>query len=263
MAAGHAVPGRRAPGPPDRLALIALALVLVGIVAFLQLAAFVTHEAPGGLDARIILALRNPADLSDPIGPAWFEEAMRDITGLGGTIVLVMVSFAAFAFLVMTRRSHAALMLAASVIGAIVLSQSLKLGIARPRPDLVSHGARVYTQSFPSGHAMMSAAVYLTLAALLARTQESPRLKVYIISVATLLTMIVGVSRVYLGVHWPTDVLAGWLGGAAWAILCWTIMYWLQGRGDVEPETPAPDEAGETPAAPAPMARRDAPPADS
>ncbi len=230
--------------PVDSRALLALALVIAGAVAFLRLAAYVAGETPGEFDVRIITALRNPADLSDPIGPGWLEEAMRDITALGGTVVLLIVSCAAFVFLLMTGKSHAAIVLAGAVIGAIVLSQLLKFGIGRPRPDLVPHGARVYTQSFPSGHAMMSAAVYLTLAALLSRTQRLPRVKIFIIGVAALITALVGASRVYLGVHWPTDVLAGWVGGAAWAILCWMVMYWLQRRGQVEKaDTPASGDA--------------------
>ena len=220
----------------ERWALVALAVAAVFSLAFIRIAAYVNGETPGEFDVHIITALRNPADLSDPLGPGWLEEAMRDLTGLGGTIVLVIVSLAAFFFLLMTGRTHSAYMLAASVIGAMILSQTMKLGFNRPRPDLVPHGARVYTMSFPSGHAMMSTAVYLTLAALLARTQQRSRVRIFIIFVAAMLTILVGASRVYLGVHWPTDVLAGWAGGAAWAIFCWTAMYWLQQRGKIEPQ---------------------------
>ena len=231
--------------PTDWRALLALALVIAGVAVFLRLAAYVAGETPGEFDVRILTALRNPADLSDPIGPGWLEEAMRDLTALGGTIVLLIVSSVAFAFLLMTGKSHAAYLLAAAVIGAIVLSEIIKIEVARPRPDLVPHATRVYTQSFPSGHAMMSAAVYLTLAALLARTQRRRRVKIFIIGMAAMITALVGASRVYLGVHWPTDVIAGWIGGAVWAILCWTIMYWLQRRGHVEPpDGPGADDPG-------------------
>ncbi len=238
---GHPSPFRilRAAGS-ERLALVALAVAAILSLAFIRIAAYVSGATPSEFDVQIIMALRNPADLSDPIGPGWLEEAMRDLTGLGGTIVLVIFSLAAFLFLLMTGKTHSAYMLAASVIGAMILSQTMKLGFNRPRPDLVPHGARVYTMSFPSGHAMMSAAVYLTLAALLARTQQRSRVRVFIIFIAALLTILVGASRVYLGVHWPTDVLAGWAGGAAWAIFCWTAMYWLQQRGKIEPQDPDP-----------------------
>jgi undecaprenyl-diphosphatase len=116
----------------------------------------------------------------------------------------------------------------------VLLSSLLKLGFDRPRPDLVAHGAQVYSASFPSGHALMSAVAYLTLGALLARVQKGRRLKLYVLAVAVTLTFLIGVSRVYLGVHWPTDVLAGWCIGSAWALTCWVLAIWLQGRGEME-----------------------------
>jgi len=96
----------------------------------------------------------------------------------------------------------------------------------RPRPDLVSHLVDVQTSSFPSGHATLSAVVYLTIGALLAREQPSRGLRFYVMAVAILATMLIGCSRVYLGVHWPTDVLAGWAIGSAWAMLWW-IAAWV------------------------------------
>jgi undecaprenyl-diphosphatase len=110
----------------------------------------------------------------------------------------------------------------------------LKRGFARPRPALVPHGVLVHTASFPSGHAMLSAVVYLTLGAVLARVQPQRRLKAYVLTVAVVLTMLVGLSRIYLGVHWPTDVLAGWVAGAAWALMVWCVAVWLQRHGALE-----------------------------
>lgn len=230
-------------GAMERSALLALVLFAAAIVVFLSLGEYVGGPAPRDVDVRILMALRNPADLADPIGPAWFEEAMRDLTALGGTSILLIVFLSVFGFLLLTGRTHAAWFVAGATIGAVILSQTLKFGYGRPRPDLVPHGARVYTQSFPSSHAMMSAAVYLTLAALLARTQAQPQAKAFILAVAALLTALTGASRVYLGVHWPSDVAAGWAAGAAWAVLCWSVMYALQQRGAVEPEGPSPAEA--------------------
>lgn len=190
-------------------------------------------------DERILLALRTPGDLSNPIGPIWFEEMMRDFTAIGSTGVLTLMVLAVAGFLVMTRKGHAAVAVLVAVVGGVLVSQTMKWAYARPRPELVPHGAEVYTASFPSGHAMMSAIVYLTLGALLARTQSSPAVKAYVMSVAVILTVLVGTSRVYLGVHWPTDVLAGWVLGAVWALGCWFVMVWLQGRGQVETESHA------------------------
>ena len=156
---------------------------------------------------------------------------MRDFTALGSTGVLTLMVLSVAGFLAMTRKGHAAIFVLVSVVGGMLISQTMKWAFARPRPDLVPHGAEVYTASFPSGHSMMSAVVYLTLGALLARTQSDRAVKVYILTIAVSLTVLVGISRVYLGVHWPTDVLAGWSLGGVWALLCWLVMVWLQTRG--------------------------------
>jgi undecaprenyl-diphosphatase len=113
----------------------------------------------------------------------------------------------------------------------LIVSQSLKSFFHRPRPDLVPHLAQVYTSSFPSGHAMLSATVFLTIGALLGRFVQEPVLKAYFLIVAGVLTLLVGVSRVYVGVHYPTDVLAGWTAGLAWALICWLVARWMQHRG--------------------------------
>jgi undecaprenyl-diphosphatase len=144
------------------------------------------------------------------------------------------VTLAVIGFLLIDGKRHAALLVLVSIGGGTLLSSGLKGLFDRPRPDLVPHGVEVYTMSFPSGHATLSAVTYLTLGALLARVQPRRRVKAYLLSVAVLLAVLIGASRVYLGVHWPTDVLAGWCVGAAWAMLCWTVATWLQRRGEVE-----------------------------
>ena len=145
----------------------------------------------------------------------------------------------------LARQRGAARLVAVSVGGGTALSSLLKLGFARPRPDLVPHAVEVYTASFPSGHAMLSAVTYLTLAALLARVQPRRRLRIYVLALAVLTSLLVGASRVYLGVHWPSDVAAGWCVGAAWALLCWLAALRLQRTGRVERADPAPPGDGE------------------
>jgi undecaprenyl-diphosphatase len=186
-------------------------------------------------DEAILLAFRNPADLADPIGPWWLEQVMKDITSLGSSAVLTLITVVVLGYMLIERKYQAAAFLLMAMIGGTLLSTLMKMGFDRPRPDLVAHGAQVYSASFPSGHALMSAVAYLTLGALLARLQKRQRLKLYFLGVAVLLTLMVGVSRVYLGVHWPTDVLAGWCIGAAWALSCWLLAIWLQRRGGMEP----------------------------
>ncbi|HEY5830127.1 MAG TPA: phosphatase PAP2 family protein [Hyphomicrobiaceae bacterium] len=221
----------------ERGMLLIMIVAAVLLFVFAVLADEVAEGDTRAFDERVLLALRAAGDPADPIGPRWFEEMMRDFTAIGGTGVLVLMVLAVAGFLTLTGKGHAALAIIVAVSGGTLLSQTMKWAYARPRPELVPHGAEVYTASFPSGHAMMSAIVYLTLGAMLARTQSSQAVKAYIISVAIFLTVLVGTSRVYLGVHWPTDVLAGWALGALWAIASWLAMLWLQARGQVEDES--------------------------
>ena len=242
-------------GRIEKTVLSALAIVVLAVWGFVELADEVVSGGTGALDRGILLAFRDAADPSDPLGPRWFEEVMRDITALGGTTVLTLITLAVVGFLILDGKRHAAVMVLASIGTGLLLSHGLKFGFARPRPDLVPHGATVYTASFPSGHATMAAVVYLTLGVLLARTEARRRVRVYILAVAVLITALVGVSRVYLGVHWPSDVLAGWAAGTAWALLCWLAMLWLQERGQVEePNEDEPDADGQVVELPAPRA---------
>lgn len=205
-----------------------IVLILGLLTLFIHLAEEVLEGDTHTFDTAVLLAFRS-ADPSDPIGPSWFEAMMSDLTSMGGYTVLTFLSLVAIGYLLLVHKRASALLVAASGFGATLLNQVLKAGFDRPRPDLVSHLAEVHSLSFPSGHAMLSAVIYLTLGALLARTQSSPALKGYILVVAMLLTGLVGVSRVYLGVHWPTDVLAGWCLGGAWALFCLKLVSWWEG----------------------------------
>ncbi len=206
-----------------------LAVALLLLWGFVELADEVLEGATHATDEWILRRLRT-GDLSDPIGPVWFEEMARDVTALGGTVVLGLLVAVTSAYLALNRRVRTSLFVLSSIGLGFVTIHLLKWGFDRPRPELVADQA-VYTSSFPSGHSMASALTFLTLAAMLARTEARRRVQVFLLVVALLLTGLVGVSRVYLGVHYPTDVLGGWGVGAAWAALAWLAQDALTRRG--------------------------------
>lgn len=215
--------------------LAGLGAAALGLWGFAAVAEETFEGETRGLDKAILLALRERADPADPIGPAWLERAVSDVTSLGGYAILTMIVLGAACYLAaIGKRANALLLVGAAASGG-VLSESLKLGFARPRPDLAPHLAFVQSASFPSGHAMLSAVIYLTLGALLARAHADRRVKLLVLSYPVALVTLVGLSRIYLGVHWPTDVLAGWFIGASWAALWWTLALWLQRAHLVEP----------------------------
>lgn len=212
-----------------------LVIVSVGGWGFVEIADEVRDGSTRSIDETLLRAMRTPTDLSDPVGPPWVEEMARDFTSMGGAAILIFLVLATATYLLLAGKRHAAIFLVVAAGGGQVLSSLFKLGFARPRPDLVPHGAYVYSASFPSGHAMVSAVTYLTLGALLARMHRPPALKAFFLGIAIALTLMVGTSRVYLGVHWPTDVVAGWAAGSVWASLCWLAAVAFQRRGKVEP----------------------------
>jgi undecaprenyl-diphosphatase len=214
--------------------LISVFLVTTLLLTFGFIADEVMEGSTTTFDHTVILLFRSGSDnLSGPIGPRWVLEMARDITALGSIAVLGIVSFVVVAYLLLARSDAAALLVLVAVLGGMTINSLLKIQFARPRPDLFVPAAKVFTASFPSGHAALSAITYMTLAALLARMTVSRRLRVYFVAVAITLTFMIGVSRVYLGVHYPSDVLAGWCIGSAWALICWAIMTRLQHKGQI------------------------------
>ncbi len=195
---------------------------------FVQLANEVGEGETNAFDKAVMLAMRSSQSVDDPIGPEWFEEAVRDVTSLGSTTVLMTISLALAGFLAITGARTTAMLMCISFGGGTVLVRLLKEIFSRARPDLVPHAAQVFSTSFPSGHATMSAITYLTTGVLLGRMHGTRTTKLYILGVAIALTILVGASRVYLGVHWPTDVLAGWCLGAGWSMGCWAILTRLE-----------------------------------
>lgn len=216
----------------DAMWLIVSLLVAGGLVlGFGLLAEEVVEGDTRGFDRAVLMAFRSSGDPTNPVGPPWLEEIGRDVTSLGSFAFLGFVSVASVGYLLIVGKRRYAALVASAVAGGEVIGTLLKIAFDRPRPDLM-HTTRVFTASFPSGHAMLSAVTFLTLGALLAKANSDPRIKAYFVSLAVFLTVMVGLSRVYLGVHYPTDVLAGWCVGSAWAILCWSAVQRIeQSRG--------------------------------
>ena len=224
----------------DLIVLLLAAALVTSAWIFIALADEVSEGEADAFDKAVLRAFRTPGDLSDPLGPRRVEEAVRDITALGSVTVLSLISAVVAGFLLLTRRYQALLLLASALAGGSLLNWSLKNYFNRARPEFVTQLHHVDSYSFPSGHSLLAAVVYLTLGALVARLVAKRRQKIYILGVAVLLTFLVGVSRVYLGVHYPSDVLAGWSVGLLWAILCWLVARFLQRRGKVEPPAGTP-----------------------
>jgi undecaprenyl-diphosphatase len=215
-------------------AVVAVGFAALGALLFMAIADEAVEGDTHAFDQSILLALREPGDANDPIGPVWVEAAIADITALGGYAILTLLVSGVVFYLLSAGKRGAAMLVAGSVISGALLVSLLKLGFDRPRPDLVAHLSHAQSSSFPSGHATVSAIAYLTLGVLLARAHERRRTKFVVMTYAVTLTLLIGMSRVYLGVHWPTDVLAGWALGAAWAALWWLLAWWLQREGKIE-----------------------------
>jgi undecaprenyl-diphosphatase len=221
---------------PDSFVLVLFLIIAAALFAFLKLASEVAEGDTEAFDRWVLQALRGAADPTAPIGPDWLRRTMVDLTALGGTPVLTLIVIVVAAYLVAARKVATAAFVVAAVSGGGLASTLLKLVFARTRPDIVGQLVEVHSASFPSGHALNSAVTYLTLGALLARTESARWMRIYVMAVAMSLTLMIGCSRVYLGVHWPSDVIAGWCFGAAWALLCSLAARALQRRRAIEPE---------------------------
>jgi undecaprenyl-diphosphatase len=207
---------------PLRLILLLGGTALTALL-FLWLWSEIAEGELNAIDREILLAFRNSADLTTMAGPTWLRQTMLDFTTLGGTTVIILMIVGSATFLYMKGAHRMALVIVGATISGSIMVTLLKGFFQRPRPTLVDHLVIEHSASYPSGHAANSAIVYLTIAVLFLRAEPSLKTRIFVLSAALLLTFAVGVSRVALGVHWPSDVLAGWMFGISWACL-WALL---------------------------------------
>ncbi|WP_284222674.1 phosphatase PAP2 family protein [Brevundimonas denitrificans] len=210
-------------------ALAALFVVAAGIMTFVELADDMTEADGRAFDQAVLLALR-PGGSADGWGPPWLETAALDLTSLGGIAVLGLFAVIVVLFLILQRKHLSALLLVLGLAGGVALSEGLKAVFGRDRPPAAYQAVETINASFPSGHALLSAVFYLSIGVMLTRAFPRRRFKAYVLGVALLLTLIVGLTRIYLAAHWASDVLAGWSVGAAWAMALWLVAYAVQRR---------------------------------
>ena len=234
----------------DLALLIAVLVLAAGAWAFAGIADVVAEGEAREFEEQVMLAFRAPGDLDDPIGPPAVEEAVRDLTALGGVLLTTLATLFGVGYFSLARKPRTAAFVTGAVVSGVAVTFALKAGFDRPRPDLVAHQMEALSASFPSGHSATAAVVYLTLGALIARALPLRRLQLYVVGAAVLLTLGIGVSRIYLGVHWPTDVLAGWTVGAGWALAAWLVGRDARRRGWIEPAGPAGAEPAPSPLPP-------------
>lgn len=208
--------------------LSALFVAAAGVLAFIEIADDMTEADGRAFDAMVLEAMRPHADPADPWGPWWLQEALADITSLGGISVLGLFAVAVIGFLLIQRKRLSALVLVLGLAGGVALSEGLKGVFERQRPPAQFQAVETLNASFPSGHALLSAVFYLSVGVMLARVLPSRRLKGWVMAMAITVAVLVGLSRVYLGAHWATDVLAGWSLGAAWAMALWLAAHLIE-----------------------------------
>jgi undecaprenyl-diphosphatase len=207
--------------------LVAALAVVVGTLTFIFIAGFVAKGSTNYFDVQVLRSLRTTGNLARPIGPRWLFEIMRDITSLGGSTIVSLITIFVIVYFILQKQYSMLFLVLAAVIGGGIIDLELKTIFSRIRPQVVPSLIQEISYGFPSGHSMMSTIIYLSLASLIARLQVRWRDKVYIISFAIFLSFIIGISRIYLGVHYPTDVLGGWSIGLAWAALCWLVAWYI------------------------------------
>ena len=209
-------------------ALGALAIVSLGIMTFVEIAADMTGANGRAFDQRVLHWMQPVA--GQPRGPWWLNEAAADITSLGGIAVLTLFAVVALGMLLILGKRLSAVLLVVGLAGGIALSECLKALFERERPSAAFQAVETLNASFPSGHALLSTVFYLTVAVMMTRAFSKRRLKAYVLGVGMVFALMVGLTRVYLGAHWASDVMAGWCVGAAWAMALWLVSYAVERR---------------------------------
>lgn len=220
-------------------AVSALFIAALGVMTFVEVADDMT-EADGQAFDQAVLAWMQPV-AGEPRGPWWLREAAADLTSLGGISVLALFAVIAFAFLLIQRKNLSALLLVVGLAGGVALSEGLKAMFGRERPPSAFQAVDTLNASFPSGHALLSTVFYLTLGVMLTRAFPRAHLKAFVLGAAILIALLIGLTRVYLGAHWASDVFAGWCAGAAWAMALWLVAYAI-GRRQAVSDTGPHDE---------------------
>jgi undecaprenyl-diphosphatase len=210
-----------------------LSLLSAGIFVFQELAEEILEGEALALDEYLLLALREPTDLAVPLGPRWLEQTAVELTALGGYPFIVLLTLIVAGYLGVVAKPWAAVYVLVSISGGAALSAVLKEFFNRPRPEIVEQLVATHTASFPSGHAMVGTVTYLTLGALLLRYARTRLEMIYIVCVVGFIAVSVGFTRVYLGVHWPSDVIAGWALGTSWAALVWCVVTIIEHRAEI------------------------------
>jgi len=223
-------------------ALSALLIIALGVMTFVEVADDMT-EADGQMFDQAVLHWLQPV-AGQPRGPWWLQEAAADLTSLGGISVLTLFAVIAFSFLLIQRKRLSALLLVVGLIGGVGLSEGLKALFERARPPVAYQAVETLNASFPSGHALLSTVFYLTLGVMLTRAFPKKRLKAFVLGSAMLIALLIGLTRVYLGAHWASDVIAGWCAGAAWAMALWLVAYAIERRQVVHHAKLQDDEPG-------------------
>jgi len=228
--------------PADLKLVSQLAAVGILLTLFLKIGHEVGELDTDGFDRSILLALRDTPD--DPVGSEAFQAGVMHVSAMGSGAVTGLIVLIATLYFALAGRWRYALLMLATAIGTLFAMELLKSIYARPRPTVVTAFDPPGGLSFPSGHSMISMALYLTLGVLVAQTQKRRRLKIYVVATAASLALLIGISRMYLGVHYPTDVLAGWTAGATWALICGVVIGRI-GRNRIEGDQ-APDATAAT-----------------